>query len=283
MPQVLKGAAVAKAIREGCKEKTQTFVERGILPTLCIMRVGEKSDDIFYEESAMKKCAAVGIRVIHKVIPETADTTEMLNEIWKVNEDDGIHGLLLLRPLPKHMDEKGIIAALKREKDVDCMVDENLYAVLCGDERGFVPCTPQAVVRLMEHYGIQPEGKEAVVIGRSTVVGKPLGMMLSKRNATVTYCHTMTKDIRAVCKRADVLICAAGKAKMVDASFVKEGAVVIDVGINTDENGKMVGDADTDDVLKKASAVTPVPGGIGSITSWLLIEHVLKACEAQTK
>ncbi|PWL40936.1 bifunctional 5,10-methylenetetrahydrofolate dehydrogenase/5,10-methenyltetrahydrofolate cyclohydrolase [Christensenella sp. MSJ-20] len=279
MPQILKGAPVARDIREECGRRAAALRERGIVPTLCILRVGERPDDVAYEASAMKKCEQAGVRAISRALPEGADTQGLLAAVDRLNEDDSVHGVLLLRPLPRGVDEDAAKERLLPQKDVDCMGDGNLYRVLGGDESGFLPCTPQAVVRILDHYGISLEGKEAVVIGRSLVVGKPLSMMLLSRNATVTICHSRTANLAEVCRRADVLVCAAGVPGMVDRTFVKPGAIVVDVGIHLDGDGKLTGDARFDSVQEVAGGTTPVPGGVGSVTSWLLVEHVIRACE----
>jgi methylenetetrahydrofolate dehydrogenase (NADP+)/methenyltetrahydrofolate cyclohydrolase len=280
MPQILKGAPVARAIREDCTRRAEALQKRGITPTLCILRVGERPDDLAYEASARKKCEQAGVRAICRTLPAKTDTQGLLAAMDQLNADDGIHGVLMLRPLPWGADEDAVKERLASGKDVDCMKDENLYRVLGGDENGFLPCTPQAVVRLLEHYGIALSGKEVVVIGRSLVVGKPLSMMLLSRNATVTICHSRTESLAEVCRRADVLVCAAGVPGMVNRSFVKPGAIVVDVGINLSEDGKLTGDAQFDSVQEVAGGTTPVPGGVGSVTSWLLVEHVIRTCEA---
>ncbi|MDL2225291.1 bifunctional 5,10-methylenetetrahydrofolate dehydrogenase/5,10-methenyltetrahydrofolate cyclohydrolase [Eubacteriales bacterium OttesenSCG-928-M02] len=281
MPLVLKGAPVVRKIREKIEKDVAHFTGEGCVPTLAILRVGERADDIYYENSAVKKCNDVGIKAHQIHLPGHADTNAVLMEVRAINREKGIHGALVLRPMPGQVEENAIKEALDPAKDVDCMCDENLFRVFCGDEAGFVPCTPQAVVRLLEHYDIPVEGKEVCIIGRSLVVGKPLSMMLLKRNATVTMCHTRTADLEMVTQRADILIAAAGAMHMVKKNHVKPGAIVVDVGINMDADGKMTGDVDYDAIQEVAGGISPVPGGIGGITSWLLLEHVLDAVKNQ--
>ena len=279
MPVVYKGAPVVASIKKEMEENIAFLADMGIVPTLSILRVGERPDDIYYENSAVKKCREMGIAVHAIHLPGHADTEAVLMEVRAINQNDAIHGALVLRPLADGVEEEKIKAALVPEKDVDCMCDANLFRVFCGEEEGFVPCTPQAVVRLLEHYRVDLLGKEVVIIGRSLVVGKPLSMMLLKRNATITICHTHTKDLAEITRRADVLIAAAGSIHMVRKEHVKPGAVVVDVGINRDENGKMTGDVNFDDVCDVVEAISPVPGGIGGVTSWLLLEHVVQAAK----
>lgn len=277
----LKGTGTTNRIKEQIQQDVAELKEKGIQPVLGIIRVGDRPDDISYENSAIKKCDQSGIEVKTFHYPQDMPFEDYEKEFLKINADKTIHGILMLRPLPKHMDEERIKDLISPEKDIDCMSSQSLAKVFFGEESGFAPCTAEAVVRLLEQERIPIEGAECAIIGRSMVVGKPLAMMLLKRNATVTICHTRTRDMQEVTKRADILICAAGRARMIDQSYVKPGAVVVDVGINVDEEGNLCGDADTDSVLQHARLATPVPGGIGGITSWLLIEHVVRAAKRQ--
>lgn len=279
----LLGKEVTAACSEKLKNRVEVLHEKGIRPTLEIIRVGENPGDLSYERGAMKRCALIGIDVKNTVLDDSVSQEEMLRVIERANEDDSVHGVLLLRPLPRHLDAALIENALKPEKDVDCMTDLSMSGVFTGKKLGFAPCTPQAVMEILDHYGIDCTGKRAVVIGRSLVFGKPAAMMLLKRNATVTICHTKTVDLPSVAREADLLICAAGRAKTVTSAYVRSGQTVIDVGINTDENGKLCGDVDFDAVEGIVDAITPVPGGVGSVTTCVLAEHVIEAAEAGNK
>ena len=213
------------------------------------------------------------------LLPEDVSQEELLATIDKVNKDDSIHGVLLFRPLPKHLDQSVIENALDPAKDVDCMTDGSMAGVFTGKPLGFPPCTPQACMEILDHYGIDCTGKKAVVIGRSLVVGKPAAMMLIKKNATVTVCHTRTVDMPSVTREADIIIVAAGRAGVVGADYVRPGQIVIDVGINVNEEGKLCGDVDYAAVNTRSSVITPVPGGVGSVTTSVLVGHVVEAAK----
>ena len=277
MGKQLLGKEVTAAMNERIKEQVSMCMEKGVKPTLCIIRVGENGSDISYEKGASKRCETLGVGCEKILLPEDVSQDELLNVIKKVNEDDKIHGVLLFRPLPKHLDQAVIENALCPEKDVDCMTDLSMSGVFTGKKIGFPPCTPQACMEILDHYGIDCTGKKAVVIGRSLVVGKPAAMMLLKKNATVTVCHTKTVDMPSVAREADILIVAAGRAGVVNKDYVKEGQVVIDVGINVNEEGKLCGDVNYDDVESIVEAITPVPGGVGSVTTSVLVSHVVEA------
>ena len=223
----------------------------------------------------------VGFRCTSYTFPADIDNDTFQKEFDKINEDEDIDGILLLRPLPKHLDEKAIENRIASVKDLDGISPMNLAKVYAGDPTGYGPCTAEAVIEMLDYAGVDLKGKRAVVIGRSLVIGKPVAMMLMKKNATVTVCHTKTVDMPGVCKGAEVLVAAAGVAKMVDKSFVADGAVVIDVGINVDEGGNLCGDVDFEDVAENASVCTPVPGGVGSVTTSVLAKHLLKAAKAR--
>ncbi|MDD4311747.1 MAG: tetrahydrofolate dehydrogenase/cyclohydrolase catalytic domain-containing protein, partial [Eubacteriales bacterium] len=244
MAQLLKGAEVVSALNERIKADVAALVSRGALPTLAILRVGEKPDDLAYERGAVKRAETVGVAVRQIVLPETVSQEELLAEIEKINADDTIHGCLMLRPLPKHLDDLRAREALLSEKDIDGITEGSLAGVFTGAKRGFPPCTAQACMEILRYYGIDLAGKRAVVIGRSLVIGKPVAMMLLGQNATVTICHTKTKDMPTLTKQAEILIVAAGKPGVVGAEFVSAGQIVLDVGINFSSEGKMVGDAD---------------------------------------
>lgn len=277
MADRLLGKEVTASFNEQLKERVNELKKRGIAPLLEIIRVGEDPGDLSYERGAMKRCETIGVSVRNVVLERDVTQEEMLRVIDEANEDPSVHGVLLLRPLPKHLDASMIENRLRPEKDVDCMTDLSMSGVFTGKKLGFAPCTPEAVMEILDHYGIDCCGKRAVVIGRSLVFGKPAAMMLLKKNATVTVCHTKTKDLPSVAREADLLIVAAGRARTVTADYVRPGQVVIDVGINMDENGKLCGDVDYDSVESVVAAITPVPGGVGSVTTSVLVSHVVEA------
>jgi len=279
MAQLLKGAEVVSALNDQIKSDVAALQSRGVTPTLAILRVGEKPDDLAYERGAMKRAETVGVAVRQIVLPETVSQEELLAEIAKINADETIHGCLMLRPLPKHIDDQRAREALLPEKDVDGITDGSLVGVFTGTKRGFPPCTAQACMEILHHYGIDPAGKSAVVIGRSLVIGKPVAMMLLQKHATVTICHTKTLDMPSVTRRAEILIVAAGRAGVVGAEYVSAGQTVLDVGINFNDEGKMVGDADFAAVEPIVGAITPVPGGVGTVTTSVLMAHVVDACK----
>ena len=279
MAQLLKGAEVVSTLNETIQSDVASLVSRGTTPTLAILRVGEKPDDLAYERGAMKRAETVGIAVRQIVLPETVSQEALLAEIAKINADATIHGCLMLRPLPKHIDDQCAREALLPEKDVDGITDGSLAGVFTGTKRGFPPCTAQACMEILSYYGIDPVGKSAVVIGRSLVIGKPVAMMLLQKHATVTICHTRTVDMPSVTKRAEILIVAAGRAGVVGAEYVSAGQTVLDVGINFNAEGKMVGDADFAAVEPIVGAITPVPGGVGTVTTSVLMAHVVEAAK----
>ncbi len=283
MAELLKGNQVAAAINERTHADSDTMIkEHGIVPTLCIIRVGERPDDLSYERGAMKRAAAVGVAVTKRLFPVSVSEDELIAEIERINADPAIHGVLLFRPLPRHINESKVCNALLPEKDMDGITDLSMAGVYAQKPLGFPPCTAQAVIELIDHYGIDLKGKNVTVIGRSLVIGKPVTMMLIKKNATVTVCHTKTCDVAAEARRADVLVAAAGAAGMVNADFVKEGQTVIDVGINwSEEKQKIVGDVDFDSVEPIVEKLTPVPGGVGGVTTSVLMSHVVEAAKRQ--
>ena len=279
MAQLLKGAEVVSALNERIKADVSALVSRGVVPTLAILRVGEKPDDLAYERGAIKRAETVGVAIKHIVLPETVSQESLLAEIERINADDTIHGCLMLRPLPKHIDDLRAREALLPEKDIDGITEGSLAGVFSGTKRGFPPCTAQACMEILSYYGIDPAGKRAVVIGRSLVIGKPVAMMLLQKNATVTICHTKTADMSSETRRAEILIVAAGRAGVVGAEYVSAGQTVLDVGINFDASGKMTGDADFAAVEPIVGAITPVPGGVGTVTTSVLMAHVTEAAK----
>lgn len=277
MAVLLKGSEVTKAMKEKMTVQAEELKRKGIYPALAIVRLGEKPDDLAYERGAIKRCESVGVSCQVFAFPGDMQEEKLANEIELMNKNKNIHGILVFRPLPKHINEERIKAVICPEKDIDCMSPVNIAKVFAGDESGFAPCTPEAVIELIDHYGIPMEGKNVVVIGRSMVVGKPLSMLLLKKNATVTICHTRTKNLHEVCHKADILVAAAGRAKMVNRNFIMPGAIVIDVGINVDDDGNLCGDVDFDDAAGVAGSITPVPGGVGTVTASVLVKHVIRA------
>ena len=277
MSIIMKGSEVVAAMKEELLREVEKLAQKGIVPQLGIVRVGARPDDLAYERGAVKRMEAVGIRCKVVELPESISQADFEQEFSAVNSDPDIHGILLFRPLPKQLNEDPVRSMINPKKDVDCMSPVNMAKVFAGDESGFAPCTPEAVMEVLAHFGIDLKGKRVTVVGRSMVVGKPLSMLLLKKNATVTICHTRTADLGATCRNAEILIAAAGKAKMITADFVSEGSVVVDVGINVGSDGKLCGDVDFEAVAPKSSYITPVPGGVGTATSSVLAKHVVRA------
>lgn len=277
MAEVLKGNVVAKEIKEKMKEKITELQKSGIHPTLGIIRLGNNPGDISYEKSIIKACDAMGIKTSIFEEETSMDTEGLIKLIQKLNNDDLISGILLFRPIPKHIDEEAIRNAIDPKKDVDCMHPLNLEKIFEGDLTGLQPGTPKAAMEILLYNNIDLEGKNVVVINRSMVVGKPLAMMLLEKNATVTICHSRTKDLHEITKRADVVVTALGKPKFFDKKYFNSDSIVIDVGVGVDENGKLSGDVDYDNVFDLVKMITPVPGGVGSVTTTILLDQVVQA------
>ena len=247
-------------------------------PCLAIVRLGARDDDLAYERGAMKRCAAIGIAVRQVVLPEDADTASVLSAIRDINEDDTVHGCLIMRPLPRGVDEAAVCAALTPRKDVDGVTPGAMAAVYEG--RGGAPCTAEACLTLLRHYGVALDGKRAVVVGRSAVIGRPAAMLLLRENATVTICHSHTVDLPAIVREADIVIAALGKAEALGVDCFRAGQTVVDVGIHSSEaKGRMVGDVDFDAAAPIVDTITPVPGGVGAVTTAVLCRHVIEAAE----
>jgi len=283
MATLLKGFPAAKAITQKLLPRVAALTEKGITPTLAILRVGEKEDDISYEKGAIKRCGQVGIGVKQIHLPQDVDQETVLSTVAQLNTDTGVHGVLILRPLPRHIDDRAVCEALAPEKDVDGITSISMAGVFTGSGMGYPPCTPQGCMELLDHYGIDATGKKAVVLGRSLVVGKPAAMMMLQKNATVTICHTRTRELASVCREADILIAAAGQPKMVNADFLRPGQILLDVGIHVLEDGSMCGDIDFEAAEPIAEAITPVPGGTGAVTTAVLAKHVVEAAEKASR
>lgn len=277
--EILKGLPVAESINEKLIAQLENF--EGAVPHLAIIRVGEKPDDMSYERGATKKMDKIGFRCTSFVFDADIDNDSFQKEFDIINDDDDIDGILLLRPLPKHIDEKSILDRIDPRKDLDGISAVNMAKVYSGDESGYAPCTAEAVIEMLDFAGVDLKGKNVAVVGRSLVIGKPVSMLLMKKNATVTICHTKTVDMLGICKKADIVVAAAGVAKMINESYIGENAVVIDVGINVDEDGKLCGDVDFERITDTASMATPVPGGVGSVTTSVLAKHLMKAAKAR--
>ena len=280
MAKQLLGKEVTAALNAKLQAQVEELKAKGVMPTLGIIRVGERPDDLSYERGATKRAELIGVAVEKIVLPEDVSKEELLKVIDQVNANDKIHGVLMFRPLPKHLkaDQDEISNRLDPKKDVDGMTDLSNAGVFMGKKMGFAPCTPAACMEILDHYGIDCTGKKAVVIGRSLVVGKPAAMMLMARNATVTVCQTRTKDVPSVAREADILVSAAGVLRSLTKEYVRPGQIVIDVSINWDEaKGGIAGDAVYDEVEPIVDAITPVPGGVGSVTTSVLIGHVVEA------
>ncbi|MDR1137263.1 MAG: bifunctional 5,10-methylenetetrahydrofolate dehydrogenase/5,10-methenyltetrahydrofolate cyclohydrolase [Synergistaceae bacterium] len=281
MAKLLDGREVTAALKTKHLSAVAELAARGIFPNLAIVRIGEREDDVAYEKGAVKRCEAVNVAVRKFSFSPEVSQEEVIELIGNINGDASIHGALLFRPFPKHMDEDKICNALSTEKDVDGITDGSLAGVFSGRPRGFAPCTARACMAILEHFGVELKGKRIAVIGRSLVVGKPVSMMLMGGHATVTVCHTRTIDMPAVCRDAEILIVAAGRAKVIDRSFCSPGQIVIDVGINIDEAGNLCGDVDFKDCEPVVGAITPVPGGVGTVTTSILVEHVIEAARGK--
>lgn len=277
--QLIDGRKIGKDIREEIKQDVEKLKEKGCTPGLAVIIVGDDPASHTYVKNKQKSSIEVGMKSEIIQLPATVTEEELLKQIEQLNQDDSIHGILVQLPLPEHIDENRVILTIDPSKDVDGFHPENVGKLMIG-QRTFLSCTPYGIIKLLERTNTPIEGKHAVIIGRSNIVGKPMGQLLLQRNATVTYCHSRTEDLKAHTKRADILIAAIGAAKFIDASYVKEGAVVIDVGMNRDENGKLCGDVDFDSVQKVSSAITPVPGGVGPMTITMLLKNTLLSAEA---
>ena len=288
MAKRLLGKEVNEALVASLQTRTAALREKGVVPTLGIIRLGENPSDLSYEKGATKRAEEVGVAVKNYILPETATKEEVLAVIDQANADDSVHGVLMFRPLPKHLkaDQDEICNRLAPKKDVDSMTHMSNAGVFEGQALGYAPCTPAACMEILDHYGIDCKGKNAVVIGRSLVVGKPAAMMLMAKNATVTICHTKTVNTAEICRNADIIVSAAGVLNSLTADYVRPGQVVIDVSMNWNPEkitakgkGGMSGDCVFEEVEPIVEAITPVPGGVGAVTTSVLMKHVVEAAE----
>lgn len=279
MSELLKGKPVADKLTEENVKKVKELKAKGITPTLGIIRLGENPEDLAYERGALKRAENTGVEVKRFIYDVDITQDRLLEEIYKINEDDSIHGVLIFRPLPKHLDDRTICEALAPSKDMDGITSGSMAGVFTDSGEGYPPCTAQACIEILDYMNYDLTGKKVTVMGRSLVIGKPVAMMAMKRNATVTVLHSRTtkEDFAAAGQNADVVIAALGRAKMIGADKVGNNQVILDVGINVDEDGKLCGDVDFAEVETKAAAITPVPAGVGSVTSTVLMSHVIDA------
>ncbi len=277
MAKILDGKAVSAAVKAEVKKDVEALKEKGISVGLAVIIVGNNPASRTYVNNKKKACAEAGIVSEEYALPEDTTMDELLALIDTLNHKESIHGILCQLPLPKHLDEKAVIAAISEKKDVDAFHAVNVGHIMIGDY-SFLPCTPAGIMEMLKYYNIEIEGKECVVIGRSNIVGKPMAMLLLQQNGTVTICHSKTKNLAEVTSRADILVAAVGIPHFVKADMVKDGAVIIDVGMDRDENGKLCGDVDFAAVEPKASYITPVPGGVGPMTIATLLKNTVTAC-----
>lgn len=278
MAKVIDGKVISKQIKDELKERVAEYRKQGIEIALAVIQVGNDAASTVYVGNKKKACEYIGIKSVAYELPEETTEEELLQIIHTLNQDDCIYGILVQLPVPKHINENHIIQAIDPKKDVDGFHPQSVGALSIG-QPGFVSCTPAGVIQLLKRSNIEIEGKECVIIGRSNIVGKPMAMLLLRENGTVTICHSRTKDLKEITRRADILVVAIGKPKMIDASYVKEGAVVIDVGIHRDANNKLCGDVDYESVEPVASAITPVPGGVGPMTIAMLMHNCVDAVQ----
>ena len=280
--KIIDGKSTAFETCEKVRLSVDSLLKNGVEPCLAVIIVGDDPASRVYVNNKKKKCAAVGIKSLEFALPAQTTQRELLELIERLNQNSLVNGILCQLPLPEHIDEKAVIEAIDPQKDVDCFCDVNVGKLWTGNAV-FLPCTPAGVMEMLRQYNIEVSGKNCVIVGRSNIVGKPLAALMLQNNATVTVCHSKTGNLASVCRSADILVAAVGKAKFITADMVRENAVVIDVGINRDENGKLCGDVDFDAVKDKASFITPVPGGCGPMTIAMLMQNTVKACEIQNK
>lgn len=282
MAKIFDGKAVREYNLDKIADQVAVLKEKGVLPTLAVIIVGSDPASRIYVNNKKAACERTGMRSLEYALPEETTTEELLELIDKLNADKEVNGILCQLPVPKHIDKNAVLERILPEKDVDCFHPENVGRLSIGNGE-LVPCTPMGMVKLLEYENIDPTGKHCVIIGRSDIVGKPMAMLMLARNATVSICHSKTVNLAEITKQADILVAAVGIAKFVKADMVKEGAIVLDVGMDRDENGKLCGDVDFDDVKDKASFITPVPGGVGPMTIAMLMRNTLTAADIQNR
>ena len=278
--QLIDGKLISAEIKAEAAEEAAALKAQGIEPCLAVVLVGDNSASKVYVSNKEKACAAVGIRSVSHVLPEATTEEELLKLIDELNADKSVHGILVQMPVPKHIDDRKVIMAISPEKDVDCFHPVNVGYLHTG-AKGFLPCTPAGIIELIKRSGHSIEGKNCVIIGRSNIVGKPVAMLLMQENGTVTICHSKTKDLAGICRGADIIVSATGKVDTVTADMVKEGAIIIDVGMNRNAEGKLCGDVDFENVKEVAGAITPVPGGVGPMTIAMLMKNCNTAARIQ--
>lgn len=282
MAQIISGKIISAAVKERIAAEVNELKQKGVTPGLAVIIVGTDPASQVYVGSKERTCIELGMYSEKYELPESTTNEELLALVEKLNKDDKIHGILCQLPLPRHLDEKAVIDAIVPEKDVDAFHVQNVGKIMLGDY-DFLPCTPAGIMEMLKYSNIDPQGKHCVVIGRSNIVGKPMAMLMLHANATVTICHSKTQNLKELCRQADILVAAVGRAKFVTADMVKEGAVVIDVGMNRDENGKLCGDVDYQNVEPVCSAITPVPGGVGPMTIAMLMQNTLTSAKRTLK
>lgn len=282
MYKVISGKEVSLSVKQRVAEEVKELKEKGIETSLAVILVGEDPASKVYVNNKKKACEFCGIRSLEYLLPEDATEEELLSLVQKLNDDESVNGILCQLPLPKHFDEQKVINLIKPEKDVDAFHPENVGHIMIGDYN-FLPCTPAGIMEMLKSENISLDGKHCVIIGRSNIVGKPMAMLMLKENATVTVCHSHTKNLKEIVKQADVVVAAVGRAKFVTADMIKDGAVIVDVGINRGEDGKLYGDVDYDACCEKSSYITPVPGGVGPMTIATLMQNTVTAAKIQNK
>ncbi len=280
MAKIIDGKAISANVKAQVKAEADKLKEQGIEIGLAVVIAGNNPASRVYVNNKKKACAEVGFNSYEYALSEETTQEELLDLVKKLNEDDKVNGILVQLPLPEHIDENAVINTIRPEKDVDAFHPENVGHIMIGDFN-FLPCTPAGVMEMLAQSGIETEGKDCVVIGRSNIVGKPMAMLLLHKNATVTICHSRTKNLAEICRRADILVAAVGRAKFVTADMIKDGAVVIDVGMNRLESGKLCGDVDYDGCFEKAGYITPVPGGVGPMTIAMLMKNTLTSAKVK--
>ncbi len=279
---LLKGKPVADKIRSEISDAVRRCEDSGRdLPKIAILRVGNRPDDVAYESRVLKNCAELGITAEVKELDSSIDTEGFLKVLEECNEDAKTHGILIFRPLPDQLDTDLISRRIRPDKDIDCMSPTNMEKVFFGDRSGIAPCTPEAVIEILKFYQNELNGKNVAIVNRSMVLGKPLSMLFLNENATVTICHSKTRDLPGVTSKADIVVTGVGRARFFDRKFFSRDSIIVDVGINMDEENKLCGDVDFDDVAEFAASISPVPGGVGTVTSMILLRHVIEAMELQ--